>query len=147
MFNLGRGRGGFGGSRGGFGGGRGGFGGGRGASRGGFGGRGGRGGSRGGRGGRGGGRGGGKVVIVKHRHEGIFIAKGKEDNLVTLNLVPGESVYGEKRVTVDAVQLSCSFYESQHSSRKTALRRNTEFGTLSGQNLLQPLSVVSIALG
>eukprot|EP01105_Mastigella_eilhardi_P009860 TRINITY_DN2311_c0_g1_i2.p1 TRINITY_DN2311_c0_g1~~TRINITY_DN2311_c0_g1_i2.p1 ORF type:complete len:342 (-),score=89.54 TRINITY_DN2311_c0_g1_i2:1401-2363(-) len=108
-FRGGRG-GGFGAGRGGFGGGRGGFGG-RGGSRGGFGGRGGgrggfggRGGGRGGRGGRGGfggAKGGPKVVIVKHRHDGIFIAKGKEDNLVTLNLVPGESVYGEKRVSIE----------------------------------------------
>lgn len=95
------------------GGGRGGFGG-RGG-RGGGGGRGGRGGGRGGgtprgRGGpRGGGRGGGrggmrggkKVVIEPHRHEGVFIARGKEDALVTLNLIPGNTVYGEKKVSID----------------------------------------------
>ncbi|XP_061341685.1 rRNA 2'-O-methyltransferase fibrillarin 2-like [Gastrolobium bilobum] len=65
---------------------------------------GGRGAPRGGRGGRGGGRGGMKggsrVVVEPHRHEGIFIAKGKEDALVTKNLVPGEAVYNEKRITV-----------------------------------------------
>ncbi|KAJ2064760.1 Small subunit processome complex component [Coemansia aciculifera] len=119
-------RGGFGGGRGGFGGdsrggGRGGFGGGRGGSRGGFGGAssrggprggarggfggargGGRGAARGGRGGaRGGAKGGAKVIVEPHRHEGIFIARGKEDLLVTKNLVPGESVYGEKRISVD----------------------------------------------
>ena len=82
--------------------------GGRGAPRGGRGGPGGRGG-----GGRGGGRGrGGKpagrgakggsnVIIEPHRHAGVFIAKGKEQLLVTKNLVPGESVYGEKRISVD----------------------------------------------
>lgn len=43
-----------------------------------------------------------KVVIEPHRHEGIFIARGKEDLLVTLNMVPGESVYGEKRIGVEA---------------------------------------------
>ena len=32
---------------------------------------------------------------------GIFIARGKEDLLVTKNLVPGESVYGEKRISVE----------------------------------------------
>merc|ERR1711968_285404 len=42
-----------------------------------------------------------KVVVEPHRHEGVFIAKGKEDALVTKNLVPGESVYGEKRISVD----------------------------------------------
>lgn len=40
-----------------------------------------------------------------HRHEGIFIARGKEDALVTKNLVPGESVYGEKRVSVEVLAL------------------------------------------
>lgn len=40
-----------------------------------------------------------QVVIEKHRHEGVFIARGKEDALVTKNLVPGESVYGEKRIS------------------------------------------------
>lgn len=97
-----------GGGRGGFGGGsgRGGFGGGRGGGRGGArGGRGGPGGARGGRGGarggRGGAKGGSKVVVEPHRHAGVFIARGKEDLLVTKNLAPGESVYGEKRVSVD----------------------------------------------
>uniref|UniRef100_A0A2I3RSU9 FBL n=1 Tax=Pan troglodytes TaxID=9598 RepID=A0A2I3RSU9_PANTR len=112
------GRGGFGdrggrGGRGGFGGGRGRGGGFRGRGRGGGGGGGGSGG--GGRGGggfhsggnRGRGRGGkrgnqsGKNVMVEpHRHEGVFICRGKEDALVTKNLVPGESVYGEKRVLI-----------------------------------------------
>jgi rRNA 2'-O-methyltransferase fibrillarin len=105
-------RGGFGGSRGGFGGSRGGFGGGdrggfkpRGGDRGGFGGR---GGGRGGfRGGRGGGpgvgmRAGQKTIVEPHdRFEGVYILRGKEDALVTKNLVPGESVYNEKRVSVD----------------------------------------------
>ncbi|XP_042510088.1 rRNA 2'-O-methyltransferase fibrillarin 1-like isoform X2 [Macadamia integrifolia] len=75
------------------GGGRGGDGGGRGRG-------GGRGGGR-GRGGRGGGmKGGNRVVVEPHRHEGVFIAKGKEDALVTKNMVPGEAVYNEKRISV-----------------------------------------------
>lgn len=41
-------------------------------------------------------------MIEAHRHEGVFIARGKEDVLVTKNLVPGESVYGEKRISVEA---------------------------------------------
>ncbi|EPR61107.1 fibrillarin [Toxoplasma gondii GT1] len=103
-FRGGGGRGGSGGGRGGRGGGRGGGGGFK-ASRGG--GRGGRGGGRGGggrgRGGRGGlgGKGGPqKVLVVPHRFEGIFMSKGKADSLVTRNMVPGESVYGEKRLEV-----------------------------------------------
>ncbi|XP_033212552.1 rRNA 2'-O-methyltransferase fibrillarin [Belonocnema kinseyi] len=112
----GGGRGGFGGGRGGDRGGRGRGGGRGGGGRGGFGGRGGgggtprgrggfggRGGGGGGRGGRGGGgfKGGKTVVIEPHRHEGVFIARGKEDALVTLNLVPGSEVYGEKRISVE----------------------------------------------
>jgi rRNA 2'-O-methyltransferase fibrillarin len=70
--------------------------------------RGGRGGGRGGGGrgrggGRGGMRGGTKVVVEPHRHGGVFIAKGKEDAIVTKNLVPGEAVYNEKRVSVQVI--------------------------------------------
>ncbi|KAK7250953.1 hypothetical protein RIF29_33756 [Crotalaria pallida] len=72
-----------------------------------------RGGGRGGRGGRGSGRrrggrgrnggmkGGSKVLIKPHRHEGIFLGCGsKSDVLVTQNMVPGDSIYNEKRVAV-----------------------------------------------
>lgn len=66
-------------------------------SRGGGGGRGGAGGR-----GRGGMKGGAKVIVEPHRHEGIFVARGKEDALVTKNSTPGVSVYGEKRISVEA---------------------------------------------
>jgi len=46
-------------------------------------------------------RGGKRVIVEKHRLEGVFIARGKEDALCTRNLVEGESVYGEKRVSVE----------------------------------------------
>lgn len=63
-----------------------------------------------GRGGRGGGKpgfkGGKTVVIEGHRHEGVFVARGKEDALVTLNLVPGSEVYGEKRISVEVKNLN-----------------------------------------
>lgn len=78
------------------GGGRGGAGG-----RGGRGGRGGAGGARGGPPGRGGAKAGAKVVIERHRLPGIFVAKGKSDTLLTRNLDPGVSVYGEKRISVE----------------------------------------------
>lgn len=32
---------------------------------------------------------------------GVFICRGKEDALVTKNMVIGESVYGEKRINVE----------------------------------------------
>lgn len=46
-------------------------------------------------------KGGAKVIVEAHRHAGVFIARGKEDALVTRNLVPGVSVYGEKRITTE----------------------------------------------
>jgi len=56
--------------------------------------------------GKGGGKGkkggGNKVVIEPHRHEGVFVSKGKDDSLVTKNMVPGESVYGEKRLVAES---------------------------------------------
>lgn len=63
-------------------------------------------GQRGGRGGRPGqNRGppkkGAKVYVQTHRLPGVFIARGPQDALVTKNLVPGESVYNEKRVSVE----------------------------------------------
>jgi rRNA 2'-O-methyltransferase fibrillarin len=53
--------------------------------------------------------GGKKVVVEPHRHAGVFIARGKEDALVTKNMVMGESVYGEKRISVEdeAGKVSC----------------------------------------
>ena len=42
---------------------------------------------------------------------GVFIARGREDALVTKNLVPGESVYGEKRITIE-VSVSTPWYVS-----------------------------------
>ncbi len=115
-FGAARGRGGFGGDRG-----RGGFGGdrGRGGPRGPPRGRGGPRGpprgrdapkGRGGPRGRGGGAGGAKKVAVEpHRHAGVFIARSaKDDLLLTRNLVPGDTVYNEKKVNVD-VSLEFSF--------------------------------------
>ncbi|KAK9039847.1 hypothetical protein V6N11_015033 [Hibiscus sabdariffa] len=102
--------------------GRGRGGGGRGGDRGGSamrsrgGGRGGRGGGR----GRGGGmKGGSKVVVEPHRHDGIFVAKGKEDALVTKNMVPGEAVYNEKGLPF---------------RMKMGLKLNTVFGTRSDRS-------------
>ena len=42
--------------------------------------------------------GGTKLLIEKHRHQGVFIARGKEDALCTKNFVAGERVYGEKLI-------------------------------------------------
>ena len=34
-------------------------------------------------------RGGTKTIIEAHRHAGVYIARGKEDALVSKNMVPG----------------------------------------------------------
>ncbi|KAG5409418.1 hypothetical protein IGI04_005737 [Brassica rapa subsp. trilocularis] len=57
-------------------------------------------GGRGPRSGPGGMKGGNKVIVTPHRHEGVFIGKGKDEVILTKNLVPGESVYNEKRISV-----------------------------------------------
>ncbi len=47
-------------------------------------------------------RGGMKVVVEPHdRFKGVYILRGKDDALLTRNLVPGESVYNEKRMSVE----------------------------------------------
>jgi len=43
-----------------------------------------------------------KLIIEQHHHKGVFIARGKEDALVTMNIVPGYSVDGEKRLRIDS---------------------------------------------
>lgn len=41
------------------------------------------------------------MVIKPHPlFEGVFVGRGKEDVLLTRNMIPGSSVYGEKRVSV-----------------------------------------------
>ncbi len=46
-------------------------------------------------------KGGAKVVVEPHRHPGVFIARGKEDALVTLNMNPGKAVYQEKLIKTE----------------------------------------------
>lgn len=64
-------------------------------------------------------KGGSKVVVQPHRHDGVFIAKGKEDALCTKNMVVGESVYGEKRVAVQVVV--CLFFGQAFDSSLVSL--------------------------
>lgn len=48
---------------------------------------------------------------------GVFIARGKEDALVTLNMVPGETVYGEKKIVVEvSIKKPRYFHWSYRSS-------------------------------
>ena len=45
-----------------------------------------------------------KVSVMPHRLPGIYVARGTQDSLLTKNMVPGESVYNEKRVSVEVNQ-------------------------------------------
>ncbi|KAI5803845.1 rRNA 2'-O-methyltransferase fibrillarin [Geopyxis carbonaria] len=125
-----------GGDRGGRGGGRG-----RGGDRGGRG-RGGDRGGRGGRGGAGGARGGAKVIVEPHRHAGVFVARAKEDMLVTKNITPGESVYGEKRVSVDTPAAS-----ADESATKTEYRVWNPFRSKLAAGILGGLDNIFIKPG
>lgn len=69
-------------------------------------------------------KGGAKVIIEQHRHEGVFVAKAKEDALVTKNMVPGESVYGEKRISVDVSILVGAQYGSFENVDNAVLYRS-----------------------
>jgi len=47
-------------------------------------------------------KGGARVVVEPHpRFAGVYVLRGKDDALMTKNLVPGESVYNEKRVSAE----------------------------------------------
>lgn len=78
-------------------------------------------------------------MVTPHRHAGVFIARGKEDALVTRNLVPGVSVYGEKRISVEVQRhfpFSCLFFQffSSLDGRQ-------------GQNRVSRLEPVSLEVG
>ncbi|KAG8459567.1 hypothetical protein KFE25_000923 [Diacronema lutheri] len=54
-------------------------------------------------------KGGKKVIIEPHRFAGIFIARGNDAALITKNMVPGEAVYGEKRITVEENEVKVEY--------------------------------------
>ncbi len=59
-------------------------------------------------------RGGARTVVEPHeRFQGVYILRGKDDALVTKNLTVGESVYNEKRVSVDVSYPTCYFGEER----------------------------------
>ncbi len=98
------------------------------------------------RGGRGGMRGGAKVVVEPHRHNGVFIAKGKEDALVTKNLVPGDTVYGEKKVVVE-VEPPPPFLPPSDRTRRGKTKSSTASGTPSARRSRRQSSAASTTFG
>lgn len=71
---------------------------------------------------------------------GVFVARSKDDDmLLTKNMVVGESVYGEKRISVDVRRVT--FSKNYLDEIIIALSRgeikkklNTVFGILSARN-------------
>ena len=109
-------------------------------------------GAGGGRGGFGAGRGGGarggsRVIIEPHKHEGIFIAKGKESMLVTKNLVPGESVYGEKRISIDAGGSAGNGADGANGTTKVEYRVWNPFRSKLAAGVLGGMDKIFIAPG
>lgn len=74
-------------------------------------GRGGGGRGRGGGGTKGGMKGGKKITVEAHRHERVFVVKGAgQDAICTKNMIPGESVYNEKRISVQVTSHLLFFF-------------------------------------
>ena len=59
----------------------------------------------------------------------MFIARGKEDALVTLNMVPGETVYGEKKVSIDTVSQLTLTHSDTHTHTHTHTYTHTHTHT------------------
>lgn len=80
--------------------------------------------------GRGGMHGGSKVFVEPHRFDGVFIARGKEDALVTKNLVPGVTVYGEKKVEVEVIAFSFNASNSYKPGRGWRRERENRISSM-----------------
>ncbi|TAQ89734.1 hypothetical protein B7494_g1926 [Chlorociboria aeruginascens] len=80
-----------------------------------------------------------------HRHPGIFVARGKEDMLVTKNISPGESVYGEKRISVE--NASGINADGTHGTTKTEYRVWNPFRSKLAAGVLGGLDEIFIKPG
>ena len=93
-------------------------------------------------------KGGSKVLVEPHRHSGVFIARGKEDALVTKNTVPGESVSWREAHcssgTAHYINMRRFAISNGRLSRRARTRSNIACGTSSAQRLLRLLWVVLI---
>lgn len=47
------------------------------------------------------------VRVVPHRFDGVFNIEGEENMLCTINLVPGEALYGEQLVCGQVSRYTC----------------------------------------
>jgi rRNA 2'-O-methyltransferase fibrillarin len=87
-------------------------------------------------------------VQEPHRHPGVFVARGgKEDLLVTKNLSPGESVYGEKRISVDSPSTELDSNGDPLPSTKTEYRVWNPFRSKLAAGILGGLDLIYIRPG
>ncbi|CAN1256021.1 rRNA 2'-O-methyltransferase fibrillarin 2 [Linum perenne] len=71
-----------------------------------------------------------EVVVVPHKFEGVFIAKGKNNDAVcTKNLVPGEAVNGEQLISVknkDGIETEYKIWNLSRSKLAAAIQCGVE---------------------
>jgi len=71
-----------------------------------------------------------ETVVVPHKFEGVFIAKGKNnDAICTKNLVPGEAVNGEKLISVknkDGIETEYRIWNPSRSKLAAAIQCGAE---------------------
>ena len=82
-----------------------------------------------------------------HRHPGVFVARGKEDLLVTKNLTPGESVYGEKRISVENSANTVNGDDAPAPATKTEYRVWNPFRSKLAAGILGGLDEIFIKPG
>ena len=54
------------------------------------------------------------IFVGPKLRAGVFIARGKEDALVTKNMIPGDSVYGEKRIAIEVFPCAAHVLSNQN---------------------------------
>ncbi|CAN1255938.1 rRNA 2'-O-methyltransferase fibrillarin 2, partial [Linum perenne] len=71
-----------------------------------------------------------EVVVVPHKFEGVFIAKGKNnDAICTKNLVPGEAINGEELISVknkDGIETEYRIWNPSRSKLAAAIQCGVE---------------------
>ncbi|CAN1312243.1 rRNA 2'-O-methyltransferase fibrillarin 1 [Linum perenne] len=71
-----------------------------------------------------------EVVVEPHKFEGVYIAKGKNDDAIcTENLVPGEAVNGEELISVknkDGIEIEYRIWDPSRSKLAAAIQCGVE---------------------
>jgi rRNA 2'-O-methyltransferase fibrillarin len=93
-------------------------------------------------------KGGKKVVVEPHaRFASVFVARAKDDLIVTKNFNPGESVYDEKRISVDANPEGAEGADAAKSAEKIEYRVWNPFRSKLGAGIAAGIADVPIKEG